>query len=216
MPLKILRTFTPQHDATLGPGDMLYLPPHIAHDGIALDTCTTYSIGFRAAGATELAHALLDFLRDEVTLPGRYADPDLASGNAPAHIDAATTARFAALLSRLRVTPALFSRFLGQWLSEPKPDVVFEPPMSPHTANVFATRARTRGIRLDRRTQMLYDARQMFINGTTLAWGPYDRAALRTLADERALARTSCARLSTHTLELLYQWYCDGYLDTGN
>ena len=36
-PLKILRRFTPAHDEVLGPGDMLYLPPHIAHDGVAID-----------------------------------------------------------------------------------------------------------------------------------------------------------------------------------
>ena len=54
LPLKILRRFTPDATAVLAPGDMLYLPPHAAHDGTAIDACTTYSIGFRAADATEL------------------------------------------------------------------------------------------------------------------------------------------------------------------
>src|SRR6185436_16431842 len=69
LPLKILRRFMPSHDETLAPGDMLYLPPHIAHDGIAVGACTTYSVGFRAPGATELGAAFLDFLRDELQLP---------------------------------------------------------------------------------------------------------------------------------------------------
>ena len=63
----------------LGPGDMLYLPPQYAHDGIAVDACTTYSIGFRAAAYEELAQHFLDALRDRVDLPGRYADPGPAS-----------------------------------------------------------------------------------------------------------------------------------------
>ena len=74
----------PTHDEVLAPGDMLYLPPHFAHDGVAVDACTTYSIGFRAPGANELAVAFLDFLRDELDLAGRYADPDLAPAREPA------------------------------------------------------------------------------------------------------------------------------------
>src|SRR6185436_3025229 len=76
VPVKLLRRFTPSHDVTLAPGDMLYLPPAYAHDGVALDECTTYSIGFRASSNTELAQGFLDYLRDQVDLPGRYADAD--------------------------------------------------------------------------------------------------------------------------------------------
>jgi 50S ribosomal protein L16 3-hydroxylase len=89
LPLKILRRFTPSHDETLAPGDMLYLPPHIAHDGVAVDACTTYSIGFRAPGRHRARAAFLDFLRDELQLPGRYADADLRPVTSPAAISAA-------------------------------------------------------------------------------------------------------------------------------
>ena len=47
-PLRILRRFRPRHEWVLHPGDMLYLPPHYGHDGVALTDCITYSIGFRA------------------------------------------------------------------------------------------------------------------------------------------------------------------------
>jgi 50S ribosomal protein L16 3-hydroxylase len=216
VPLKILETFTPRHDAVLAAGDMLYLPPHIAHDGVALDHCTTYSIGFRAAGATELAQGLLDFLRDEVDLPGRYADPDLAVSPTPARIDAATTARFVALLGGLRVTPALFRRFLGSWLSEPKIGVVFDPPDPARTRSTFLVRARRSGLKLDRRTQMLYDAQRVFINGSAADLRTLKGPLLRALANDRALSAASCAALDGPTADLLHQWYCDGYLDTGH
>ena len=86
LPVKILRRFTPQQDAVLAPGDMLYLPPSYAHDGVAVDACTTYSIGFRAPSHNEIAQAFLDHLRDELALEGRYADPDLeASGRTRTH-----------------------------------------------------------------------------------------------------------------------------------
>ena len=47
----------PEHEAVLGPGDMLYLPPSFAHDGVAVDECTTYSIGFRAPSPPNLRGA---------------------------------------------------------------------------------------------------------------------------------------------------------------
>ena len=60
LPLKILARFRPATEMVLGPGDMLYLPPHFSHDGIALDACMTYSIGFRAPATQEIATAFLD------------------------------------------------------------------------------------------------------------------------------------------------------------
>jgi 50S ribosomal protein L16 3-hydroxylase len=86
MPVKILRRFRPDEEYTLDPGDMLYLPPDHAHDGVALDACTTYSIGFRAPSAQELGTAFLDWLRDSIALEGRYADPAPALGTEPARI----------------------------------------------------------------------------------------------------------------------------------
>ncbi len=88
LPVRILRRFTPSFDEVLVPGDMLYLPPQYAHDGVAVDPCTTYSIGFRAAPINDLACAFVDFLRDELALPGRYADPDLKPTREPARIGA--------------------------------------------------------------------------------------------------------------------------------
>ncbi|MGH8800150.1 MAG: cupin domain-containing protein, partial [Casimicrobiaceae bacterium] len=99
LPLKILARFRPEHAWTLGPGDMLYLPPDCAHDGVALDACTTYSIGFRAPSAQQLATAFLDWLRDDMALDGRYADPDLRPTREPARIGDAMRAQCAAALA---------------------------------------------------------------------------------------------------------------------
>jgi 50S ribosomal protein L16 3-hydroxylase len=116
LPVKILQRFAPDEDAVLAPGDMLYLPPHYAHDGVALDACTTWSIGFRAASANELGLSFLDFLRDELDLQGRYADPDLAPTRSPAKIGAAMQRQCARMLSGIRWDRATVARFLGCWL----------------------------------------------------------------------------------------------------
>ncbi|WP_415830141.1 cupin domain-containing protein, partial [Bordetella pseudohinzii] len=65
LPLKILSRFEPEHEAVLEPGDMLYLPPQAAHDGVALgDDCMTISIGFRAPTQAALARGLLEAAAD--------------------------------------------------------------------------------------------------------------------------------------------------------
>ncbi len=214
LPLRILSAFTPTHDEVLGPGDMLYLPPRLAHDGVAVDTCSTYSIGFRAPEATEFAQALLDFLRDRVALPGRYADPGIAATRHPARLDGDMLARYARLLKDLTFDARTVRAFVGSYLSEPKPDVFFTPPARPGTRAAFARRAARRGVALDIRTQLLYDAGRFYINGAQCAAPRGGAVALRKLADRRALDAKACAALAPATLDLLHGWYRDGFLDT--
>ncbi len=215
LPLKILRRFEPEYTEVLSPGDMLYLPPDYAHDGVAIDACTTYSIGFRAAAATELAAAFLDFLRDELDLPGRYADPDLAPVRTPAEIGTAMRRRCEDLLKGITWSRMTIARFLGSFLSEPKPHVFFVPPKAPLSRAAFRARVTKLGARLDARTQLLYDAMHVFINGVALPWPATGRATLRHLANARALTPRAARGMAPETAAILYNWYRDGYVHAG-
>ncbi len=212
LPVKILRRFAPQHDEVLAPGDMLYLPPAYAHDGVAIDACTTYSIGFRAAAHTELAQQFLDYLRDRVDLPGRYADPDAKPSAEPARVATTMQRRAAATLSGIRWNRATVARFLGTALSEPKADVFFQPPAVPLTRAVFVAKSRARGLHLDRRTLWLYDDDAIYVNGEAHAWPVGDRAVLKTLANDRALIAPQRASLGDDIATFLYENYRHGYL----
>ena len=77
-PLRLLARFVPEDEYLLEPGDMLYLPPGVAHDGIALDDCSTWSIGFRAPLARELAQGWLAWQEDRFDSDLRFGDPDLS------------------------------------------------------------------------------------------------------------------------------------------
>jgi 50S ribosomal protein L16 3-hydroxylase len=212
LPLKILARFTPRHEAIVERGDLLYLPPHHAHEGVALDACTTYSIGFRAAGATELATAFLDHLRDQVDLSGRYADPDLKRATEPARISAPMQRRYAELIEHVRWDRAIVARFLGCWLSEPKPNVFFDAPAAPASAAAFSRAAAAHGLRLDTRTQLLYDDTHVYVNGEAMRWPAADRDALARVANARSLKAADVAPLARSTLALLHDWYLHGYL----
>lgn len=83
--LKILGDFEAQEDWILEPGDMLYLPPGVAHHGIALDNCLTYSIGFRAPSQKELLSAYTVSFNEHAK-DTFYADPDLKLQDASGEI----------------------------------------------------------------------------------------------------------------------------------
>jgi 50S ribosomal protein L16 3-hydroxylase len=212
LPVKILRRFTPQLDAVLAPGDMLYLPPSYAHDGVAVDACTTYSIGFRAASHNEIAQGFLDHLRDELALPGRYGDPDLKPSGEPARIAAPMQRRIGAILRKITWNRAATARFLGIFLSEPKPDVYFDAPGRALPLAAFAKSIARRGIALDRRTQWLYDDGCIYVNGEVHEWPAGARGGLVELANARRLAARQAAALPPAALQLLHDGYRHGYL----
>jgi 50S ribosomal protein L16 3-hydroxylase len=211
LPLKILQHFAPTDDATLAPGDMLYLPPDIAHDGVAVDECTTYSIGFRAPLYQEIVEAFVDHLRDSIVVEGRYADPDLRATSRPGRIDAALRRKLQRAIAELRWDANETARFVGRFLTEPRPDVVFAAPARA-SRKAFVRRAGRDGVRLDRRTQLLYDDARYYLNGDDAPLCDAHRPMLQRLADRRMLSRDEFAALSTATVDLLFDWYRHGFL----
>ena len=215
-PLAILAHFRPEEEWVLNPGDMLYLPPHIAHDGVALDTCTTFSIGFRAPAARELAAGLLDRLDQELegeALPPRYADAGLAPQRSPGRIPDGMLRYAKRVASLLRLTDQRIEDALGQYLSDPKPQVAFERPAPALENRAFGRTLQTAGLRLDRRTQLLYRSGNLYINGETLQAEGEDRILLHRLSDRRCLQPGT--RLSKPAHLILYRWYVYGWAHPG-
>ena len=217
-PVRILSRFRPDAEVILDAGDMLYLPPQYAHHGVAEGECTTCSIGFRAPSAQELGTAFLDWLRDSIALQGRYQDSSASASTAPARIGQDMREKCSAMLAGIRWNDRVVGRFLGCYLSEPKPNVFFEAPVLPLPFAAFRSGAASRGVALDLRTQLLYDSRHVFLNGEALDWPGHDAAMIKHLANER---RLSGARLSVRAperagvLTLFHRWYCDGFLHLG-
>ncbi len=213
MPLKILKHFKPEQEFILEPGDMLYLPPQYAHDGVAIGECMTYSIGFRAPSYQELGEAFLQFMADSIDLPGRYADADLAPQKHPAEISSTMLTRIATEINKVKFTEDDILIFLGEYLSEPKASVYFDAPARTQTLARFTQAASKRGVILSRKTQMLYRGKHVFINGESFAVSASDKAALSMLANTRRLEGSAVAGASNDVLEALYTWHQDGWLD---
>jgi 50S ribosomal protein L16 3-hydroxylase len=168
----------------------------------------TASIGFRAPSAVELTRALLHGVAD--ALEGdddavRYADPRSAGTLAPGQVPPALQAFARAAWQRVAHDRRALERALGEWLSEPKAQVWFEPGREP-SARV------ARSLVLDRRTRMLYDAHHVFINGESFVASGRDAQCLRRLADARELAAGEMRRMSRAARGIVQQWLTAGWI----
>ena len=204
VPLKILRDFQPEQEWVLEPGDMLYLPPRYAHDGVAQGECMTYSIGFRAPAQGEWAQDLMQRLADVAAEATglRYADRDQAATAHPGAMPAALHTFARRALEKVFSDPLAFERSVGESLTEPKANVFFTP-NAPTLSG---------GIALDRRTRMLYDERHVFINGEAYRAGGKDFALLKDLANLRNLSDRQIKGLSTQARGLLQEWLEIGWI----
>lgn len=211
VPLQLLENFRPTQEWELEPGDVLYLPPGVAHEGVAIGESLTYSIGFRAPTYQELLEPWLSDFAEDTRIVGRYSDPGIAATSKPGALPPALTSRIHAALSRARPTRADTERFLLRRLTEPKANVVFERPGRPLSLADFSARARRRGIGLDRRTRLMHSARAIGINGEWVdpAAG---MTALQRLADARELPPAQASAAPSAVWPLLHDWYRAGWL----
>ena len=208
-PLRILSRFVPEQEWIVEPGDMLYLPPHIAHEGVAISDSITISVGFRAPSAQELAVGYLEYLQDATDRKGMYADADLATQRHPGEIGRAMLDRMARMLSGLSLSRSNLIGFAGTSLTEPKPHVVFARVDTPPTPARFAREAQRRGLVLSPASRMLFCGSRFFINGEEMEVEPAHRSAMRTLADTRFLVQSS---VTPGIASAIHPWFCAGYV----
>ena len=212
VPLKILQRFAPSQEFDLNPGDMLYLPPNYAHEGVALGECMTYSIGFRAPSFQELGEAFMQFMAESIELTGRYADPRMGPTSHSAEIPADMVTQVAQELNKIRFTDEDMAIFLGEYLSEPKAQIFFSPPTRPLSLEKFIVAVNQRGVQLVLASQMLYRGKFIFINGESFAVNKADRTLLARLADQRHLLGEQCCSASEDVVETLHDWYRQGWI----
>ncbi|PRD69000.1 cupin [Malikia spinosa] len=204
MPLKILSHFEAEEEYVCEPGDMLYLPPKWAHDGVAVEgECMTYSVGFRVPQRGGLAGEIAQRLADDHEDETLYRDPDQPATQQPGRIPAGLQAFTADALKRLLEQPEDMARALGEVMTEPKPKVWFEEPEGDWLPGA---------IWLDRRSRMMYDEHHIFINGEAYRAGGKDAELMRRLADERRLDARAVRGASKGAKALLDEWFVAGWL----
>lgn len=250
VPLKILANFAPEQEFVLEAGDMLYLPPMYAHEGVAVGECMTYSIGFRAPAELELARELLqrfadDTLEDEESIDENfdendsfenkntavstkfaaqdavkniaknavkkalYKDPKQEAVDVPALIPAALLDFAKQAVEKALSDPDALARNLGEYLTEPKANVWFDEPEPDSEEDIILTRLNR--IDLHPRSQMLFDARHIFLNGMSWRAAGADAKLMQKLANQRFLEVKDLVKASDGAMALLQDWVDAGW-----
>lgn len=213
VPLKILKDFKPEAEFVLNPGDMLYLPPGYAHDGVAIGECMTYSVGFRVPRSAELASDLLMGLSEELAEDSGsandllYQDPNQSPAIQDASIPLGMQQFAAKAVAKALKDPQLLNCLLGESLTAPKANVWFDTPDQDDLPNFVWPK----DIQLDRRTKMLFDAKHIFINGESFKAAGQDAKLLRKLANDKFLPSAHAAQLSENAAELMQAWWEEGW-----
>jgi 50S ribosomal protein L16 3-hydroxylase len=238
VPLKILANFEFEEEFVLHPGDMLYLPPRYAHEGVAVDECMTYSIGFRAPERRSLGVELLQRMLDEYQedIDGDQDGDGDGDGDgereggangaddaeephvAPAPVLAPILYRDAkqTAVEHPAEIPATMQLFAEKAMADVLayarhvPRWLGEQMTEPKPKTVFQATKHCEGgeLRLDGATRMLYDARHVYINGESYRAAGADARLMRKLADQRALDARDMGRASEDARNLIADW-CD-------
>ncbi len=127
--LRLLADFEAVDTFVCEPGDILYIPPGVSHNGIAMgDDCMTYSIGFRAPSRSELIGDWCDDMLADMLDDDRYGDPDLAIQENPGEISTSAVDRLHAMITDKIGDRTAFSCWFGEYSSTPKyPEMDWQP-----------------------------------------------------------------------------------------
>jgi len=183
--LKILAEFVKTEEWVLEPGDMLYLPPLLAHCGTAEDDCMTYSVGFRAPSAAEVLTHFTDFLGQFLPDEERYSDADAQPTSDPTQIQRDALDRLKALLTEHMSDERLLMTWFGQFMTEPKyPELIA-------------------GIEIDEEGFL-----GSLENGAILIRNPSARMAWSEVGDDLVLFASGQSRLLSASLRELLKLVC--------
>jgi 50S ribosomal protein L16 3-hydroxylase len=221
--LKILQRFAPEQTMVLGPGDLLYLPPQVAHRGTAVEgPCMTYSVGFRAPSAPEIADmAFGQYLDDKGGGDTGWSDPWLEATEHSGELPDRLVLGLAQQAMDCLPTRREIAQEVVVALSAPHPSVYYDtaPPLS--ARRFLRLLQSSEGLRLSPGSRLLLWHDFMAINGesvalptTTKRTQQQIRQSLRDLANERELSATRLKQRAHDDplMVLLWQWFLQGYL----
>ncbi|MGD8380159.1 MAG: cupin domain-containing protein [Gammaproteobacteria bacterium] len=198
-PLRILEEFSAEQEWILERGDMLYLPPGVAHYGVALEPCMTWSIGFRSPSCAELLADFAGWLAQRAGDESHLADPDLSPDEADQGLisEPALDRALAIMTQYMSPDRASMRHWFGRFMTEPKPWL--RTPLPPVAMDAAALLTRLR----EDRTLCIHP-------WARLAWardrsGPIlfaDGEALSLPAGTEPLARALCSRQRVQSTSL--------------
>ncbi|WP_432694953.1 JmjC domain-containing protein [Marinobacterium sp. YM272] len=210
-PVMILPEWVVEQSFDLEPGDMLYLPPQVAHNGYAIgDGCMTYSIGFRAPAHNEILRSFSDFIGEQLGRETRYTDADLELQQNPGEISSAAIDRVTGILAGYLQDREQLSRWFGEYMTDPKYPELTEEGESITTDELVESLDEGYLIRRNEGARLAYvrssdNKTRLFADGKSYSVTSGSTALLEQLCGEHRSIRIAATELSEQQLDLLCQ-----------
>lgn len=215
--LRLLEHLVPQQEWVAEPGDLLYLPPHVAHFGVAETNCITFSLGCRAPSRADLVAQMAGMFLSQLDDAQRYSDPDLGPKEAAVGLSPSAVERTRAIIDQVwQVTPDLAARCLGSVATMPK--LLFRrDPEAIADKDVARRVAGKRGLYRRKGSRWTWHSgasAYLFVDGREYTIGLRHKSLLKTLCAERHLDPEWISRLTEAPSALLRELVRDGHLLT--
>jgi 50S ribosomal protein L16 3-hydroxylase len=117
--IRMLQNFQASESFDLEPGDMLYLPPGVPHNGVAIEPCLTFSFGFLAPSRAEVLRDFSDWYEAKYGVI-RYADQDLFDDDRPGLIDTSDINRLLRLIREAPLETEAVAEWFGAFITRPQ------------------------------------------------------------------------------------------------
>jgi len=219
--LRLLAGFQATQEWLLEPGDILYVPPGFAHDGVAVgDDCMTYSIGFRAPSRSELIEGWSEDLLEQLTEDDRYADPGLQLQTNPGEITPAAIAALQAMVIDRLADQAGFARWFGQYCTTRKyPELDWQPDELLTLAELRELLAEDQPLLRNPASRFVFvrtadEAVQLFVDGACYACSGAVAVLAEQLCGHEKIRLDAELTRTEASLELLLQLINQGSLTT--
>lgn len=217
--LKLLADFEPVDEWVLEPGDILYVPPRIAHRGVAVgDDCMTYSVGFRAPSRSELLAGWTGHVLEGLGDDDRYGDPALRKQANPGEIAAEAIDRLQAMVAERLLDRDSFARWFGEYATAPKnAEIDWSPDRLVTVEEVRSMLADGMPLLRNPASRFAFvqdrpDAIGLFVDGYRFGCDGRSAEFARRLCGEDQLVPDAALASDTDTVELLVELLNEGSL----
>jgi len=214
--LKILREFTAEQEWVVSPGDLLYLPPGVAHYGVALDDCMTFSIGFLAPSHTDMLNDYVTFALNQLDENIRYSDPELQQQPNFGEISAQTIAKIKQVIHSLPRDDHSIQQWFGRFVTQTRSGIQLDTPEVEYTAHSWLLELQHCHLRRAARMAFIPNPDNviLFVEGQAITL-PKSNAALATLlTQQRDFTHQDLKKFlnDNFVVKLLIEMTNDGFL----
>lgn len=210
--LKILTDMAVTEGWDITPGDVLYVPPSVAHHGVALDNCLTYSIGFRAPDAVEMLQGLAQRLDIEPDVDFmRYQDADLSAEEAGHAITPQALERMRAVMTKAMARDDVLADWLGAFMTQNKYDLFDWDDVEEGNLELSPTQFVQKALP----TRIAWFGERLYVNGRAFLLTTEDQPLMASLAHNQSWTWQSLTDLaaSEQALEVLDLLILSGSLE---